>query len=465
MGQYISSNSRSNRIEPQTELYSNRTTELERQESSARTEELTQLREENNILQRQIRAQSTKINKQRRRQRRNLNRLHTRYTDRIAELENTHAEQNNRLQEQDTIQRDRINELERNLRSKPEEKRSLDERLERLQSNQITEEVRTITEERDRLRRNRRTQENRIIELESESRSKTEEIRRLTEERDRLRRNRRTQENRIIELESESRSNTDEIRRLTEQLDNLRRIRRTQENRIIELEIESRSKREQIRRLTEQRDRLRRQRSSNRQLNSDWKINTYDLKIRRNECLGRGGWGAVYPAKFHGCHVAVKEMDENITSTHNRQLFEREAEMASRCRHPCLLQFIGVTSSDRPLIVTEIMEGNLRARLNNQGEPPLSEREITVISLDVASALNYLHNKPEIIIHRDISSSNVLLWRQGDQWRAKLSDYGTVNSQSQSSRNDAGAPIYQAPESVNQEPLTDINIKVSAPAL
>lgn len=375
MGQYISSISRSNRIETQTELCSNRTTELERQESSARTEELTQLREENNLLQREIRAQSKKINQQRRSLNRRLHRLQ-RYTDQITELE-------------------------KDLRSKTEEKRSLDGRLERLQShhindrNQITEEVRTLTEERDSLQRNSTTQANRIIELESESRSQTEEIRRLTEER----------------------------------------------------------------------DRLRRQRSSNRQLNSDWKINTYDLKIRRNECLGRGGWGAVYRAKFHGCHVAVKEMHENIISTHNRRLFEREAEMASRCRHPCLLQFIGATSSNRPLIVTEIMEGSLRARLNNQGEPPLSEQEITVISLDVAAALNYLHNKPEIIIHRDISSSNVLLRRQGDQWRAKLSDYGTVNSQSQSSRNDAGAPIYRAPESVNQEPHMDINIKVSAPAL
>lgn len=375
MGQYISSISRSNRIETQTELCSNRTTELERQDSSARTEELTQLREENNLLQREIRAQSKKINQQRRSLNRRLHRLQ-RYTDQITELQ-------------------------RDLRSKTEEKRSLDERLERLQShhindrNQITEEVRTLTEERDSLQRNSTTQANRIIELESESRSQTEEIRRLTEER----------------------------------------------------------------------DRLRRQRSSNRQLNSDWKINTYDLKIRRNECLGRGGWGAVYRAKFHGCHVAVKEMHENIISTHNRRLFEREAEMASRCRHPCLLQFIGATSSNRPLIVTEIMEGSLRARLNNQGEPPLSEQEITVISLDVAAALNYLHNKPEIIIHRDISSSNVLLRRQGDQWRAKLSDYGTVNSQSQSIRNDADAPIYQAPESVNQEPHMDINIKVSATAL
>ena len=414
MGQCISSNSGSSRIEPQTELNSNRTAKLERPESSARTEELTRLREQKNFLQSQIRTQSITINQQRR-DLRTLNSLHRQYTDRITELENKvrlktnrlgrRAEEQNRLQEQNTIQRDRINELERELRSKTEEIRSLNEQWERLQSHYII------------------------------------------------------YRNRITELVSESRT-------LTEQQDSLRRNSRTQANRIIELESESRSKTEEIRRLTEQRDGLRGQRSSNRQLHSDWIISAYELKIRRNECLGRGGWGAVYRAKFHGCHVAVKEMDENIISPHNRQLFEREAEMASRCRHPCLLQFIGATSrANRPLIVTEIMECSLRARLNNQGEPPLSEQEITVISLDVATALNYLHNKREIIIHRDISSSNVLLWRQGDQWRAKLSDYGTVSFQSQSSRNDAGALIYQAPESVNQEPLTDINIKVSAPAL
>ena len=57
-----------------------------------------------------------------------------------------------------------------------------------------------------------------------------------------------------------------------------------------------------------------------------------------------------------------------------------------------------------------------------------SPRKKAVISLDVALALNYLHQKkPEPIIHRDISSANVLLWRQGDQWRGKVSDYGTAN--------------------------------------
>ena len=77
------------------------------------------------------------------------------------------------------------------------------------------------------------------------------------------------------------------------------------------------------------------------------------------------------------------------------------------------------------LFATELMEKSLRTSLEQR---QLSEKEITVISRDVALALNYLHQKkPESIIHRDISSTYVLLWRQGDQWRGKVSDYGTAN--------------------------------------
>ena len=61
-------------------------------------------------------------------------------------------------------------------------------------------------------------------------------------------------------------------------------------------------------------------------------------------------------------------------------------------------------------------------------ERRLTEKEISFISLDVALTLNYLHqNKPDPIIHRDISSANVLLWQKRDQWRAKVSDYSTAN--------------------------------------
>ena len=41
---------------------------------------------------------------------------------------------------------------------------------------------------------------------------------------------------------------------------------------------------------------------------------------------------------FRGCPVAVKEIHNLIISTYNIELFQREMNFASRCRHPCLLQ-------------------------------------------------------------------------------------------------------------------------------
>ena len=178
---------------------------------------------------------------------------------------------------------------------------------------------------------------------------------------------------------------------------------------------------------------------------------TYDWVISRNEIrmtekwLGRGGWGSVNEGTYCGCTVAVKQIHDLILSPYNRLLFEREMNIASACRHPCLLQFIGATNDEgSPLFVTELMEMSLRALLEQR---PLSEAETQVISLDVARALIYLHEKkPSPIIHRDVSSANVLLWRQGDQWRGKVSDYGTGNFIRQTMTMAPGAAIYRAPE-------------------
>ena len=104
-------------------------------------------------------------------------------------------------------------------------------------------------------------------------------------------------------------------------------------------------------------------------------------------------------------------------------------DIASRIRHPNLLQFIGAITEDSPIILTELMPTSLRKELEKSG--PLSYQAILSISLDVACALNYLHLlKPHPIIHRDVSSANVLLQPMGgydNSLRAKLSDYGSAN--------------------------------------
>ena len=193
----------------------------------------------------------------------------------------------------------------------------------------------------------------------------------------------------------------------------------------------------------------------------DWVINRREIQLSNQE-LGRGAWGSVLTGTFRGCDVAVKQMHVKITSDFNRHLFEREVDMASKCRHPCLLLFIGATIDDKlPLLVTEIMDCSLRNRLYESEQPPLCAAEVSVISLDVARALNYLHEKATPIIHRDISSGNVLLWRCGNQWRAKVSDYGTANLVSQSERNERGTALYSPPECLTEDPNRPISCKVS----
>ena len=187
----------------------------------------------------------------------------------------------------------------------------------------------------------------------------------------------------------------------------------------------------------------------------DWVISRDEIQMT-NKCLGRGGWGSVYEGVYCGCTVAVKQIHDLILSPHNIRLFEREMNIASKCRHPHLLQFIGATNDEgNPLFVTELMEKSLRALLEQR---QLSEIEIRAISLDVARAINYLHEKkPEPIIHRDVSSANVLLWRQGDQWRGKVSDYGTANFIQQTMTVAPGAMIYSAPEAVTSNQTVKVS--------
>ena len=187
-----------------------------------------------------------------------------------------------------------------------------------------------------------------------------------------------------------------------------------------------------------------------RQQTPDWLISRDQIQLTE-KCLGSGGWGKVVEGKYCGCTVAIKQIYEVLlkSSTYYRELFEREMNIASRCRHPCLLQFIGATNDEKsPLFVTELMETSLRKLVE---EGPLSRSETSVISLDVARALNYLHlKKPRPIIHRDISSANVLLWRQNDQWRGKVSDYGAANFTKATMTACPGAEMYSAPEAFTQ---------------
>ena len=339
-------------------------------------------------------------------------------------------------EEQQNLQR-QLREMEQQLRGKDEEQQNLQRQL-----REMEQQLRGKDEEQQNLQRQLREMEQQLGGNDEEQQNLQRQLREMEqqlggkdEEQQNLQRQLREMEQQLVncqgqfqeqlrEKELQEENSQRQLREMEEQL-------REKEQGVNELELSLTLAQETI---TDQR----------RQETCDWVVSRNEIQVT-DKCLGRGGWGSVYEGKYCGCPIAVKQIHELILSPHNRRLFEREMNIASTCRHPCLLQFVGATNDDgSPLFLTELMETSLRALLEQR---QLSETEISVISLDVARALNYLHQKrPSPIIHRDVSSANVLLWRQGDQWRAKVSDYGAANFMQQTMTVGLGAVIYCAPE-------------------
>ena len=177
-----------------------------------------------------------------------------------------------------------------------------------------------------------------------------------------------------------------------------------------------------------------------------WVVKREEIKMTV-EVLGKGGWGEVKVAIFRGVRVAAKCLHEIFLSPYNISVFSREMEIAAQVRHPNLLQFIGATRVGTPIILSELMPTSLRREIEKS---PLNHIQIIKIAIDISAALNYLHLwQPHPILHRDVSSHNVLLEPFGlGIWMAKLSDYGSANFVQSISANSVapGNPFYSAPE-------------------
>ena len=192
-------------------------------------------------------------------------------------------------------------------------------------------------------------------------------------------------------------------------------------------------------------------------IESSCKVSFKELAFTKEE-VGRGAWGAVRVAIFREQRVAVKQMHELLINkdTHEAtlQLLHREINTMAQLRHPNLLQFIGAVLDDpsgNPMIITEIMDTSLRnAYETKQLTPhPTCEPVMLTIIRDVAVGLNYLHCLPDPIIHRDVSSANVLLESKGPhKWKTKISDFGSANKARYAVTQAAGALVYSAPEAL-----------------
>ena len=197
--------------------------------------------------------------------------------------------------------------------------------------------------------------------------------------------------------------------------------------------------------------------SANSEHQSPHDINPWKIPCNKVEIQGQidiGGWSSVSKGTIQ---VAVKQLHHLIFSKHNLDRFQREMRMLAQVRHPNLVQFIGVVLDEAalrlqapPMIITELLETNLRKAY----ERKLEFNKLSVFQ-DVAKALNYLHERRDPIIHRDVSAPNVLLEALPNHtWRGKVSDLGSANLAKLAHTLAVGAIIYAAPETIPHQAHT-----------
>ncbi|KAL5703317.1 hypothetical protein ACHQM5_028420 [Ranunculus cassubicifolius] len=150
--------------------------------------------------------------------------------------------------------------------------------------------------------------------------------------------------------------------------------------------------------------------------------------------IGSGSYGSVYKGSVHGDKsiIAVKVL--NLMQRGSLQSFIAECEVLREVRHRNLLKILTVCSSIdfngndfRALIFEFMSNGSLDSWLHPTSNEQHSSRSLDIlqrlnIAIDVASALDYLHNHCETpVVHCDLKPSNVLL---NENMVACVGDFG-----------------------------------------
>ncbi|KAL4574333.1 hypothetical protein LXL04_021162 [Taraxacum kok-saghyz] len=140
-------------------------------------------------------------------------------------------------------------------------------------------------------------------------------------------------------------------------------------------------------------------------------------------CIGSGGFGSTYRAEISpGTTVAVKRL--TVEMCQGVPQFNAEIRSLGRIRHPNLITLIGyyASASEMFLVYNYIPGGSLEEFIREKGNQCIDLKVIHKIALDVAGALDFLHNdcNPRIL-HRDVKPSNILLDKN---FKAYLSDFG-----------------------------------------
>ena len=184
------------------------------------------------------------------------------------------------------------------------------------------------------------------------------------------------------------------------------------------------------------------------------------FQIDKEHPLGRGSYGAVYKAKCDQLPCAAKVLHPTILDPMDpgsgkiMERFQQECAFLESIRHPNIVQYLGMSidrESRLPVLLMELLNENLTKMLEKSQQSLAYYIQVDICQ-DIALAIAYLHSNN--IIHRDLSSNNVLIIAER---RAKVTDFGMSKLAGAAPTMTPltmcpGTLAYMAPEALDEPP-------------
>ena len=200
-------------------------------------------------------------------------------------------------------------------------------------------------------------------------------------------------------------------------------------------------------------------------------ISFKSVQLLKDKTLGIGSYGKVCKAKCDDLLCAAKLIHETLFDPTAHQLiapqrehrlpmrrFEQECDFLSTIRHPNIVQYLGLhrdPDTGLPALLMELMDDSLTHFVESSTQPIPYHIQVNICH-DITLALSFLHSNS--IVHRDLSSNNVLLI--GNAVRAKVTDFGMASLGDQNPRAThltftmcPGTDVYMPPEAVQDKPV------------
>ncbi|KAM9444530.1 serine/threonine-protein kinase Nek4 isoform 2-T2 [Clarias gariepinus] len=171
--------------------------------------------------------------------------------------------------------------------------------------------------------------------------------------------------------------------------------------------------------------------------------------------VGKGSYGEVnlVQHKSDRKQYVIKKLNLRTSSKRERRAAEQEAQLLSQLKHPNIVTYRESWEGDdyQLYIVMGFCEGgDLYHRLKQQKGELLPERQVVEWFVQIAMALQYLHEKH--ILHRDLKTQNIFLTKTNI---IKVGDLGiarVLENQNDMASTLIGTPYYMSPELFSNKP-------------